>query len=407
MAQKLSQKEKQLAQVNSTLKEYKLRFEALEAQLRAPQKRNRSGTGSPDYSKSTDSSSPSVEEAPPPRKKPSPELPRSVLKGPRTARPTLPIREPSRDPEETPPSPDRITPPKSLKPRPYLGLHSTICAYRDNGFTPGQDGISYAMCAELLKDEINAVLAWDATQKEKFHPMIIDALKVIYPSKPARWDNEVFSNSSAGSAKYWIKVLKTWRQLWLKKDRKVRFARRVVDTPDPVGSKIKSVADRIRAKLASKTRDKVNALQIREDEKLPVKPAPIIISDSDSDGEVVAKPSASLPEASSKSAAKLAHPPESYTRAEMKMFAKMARSIRNTSDGAHVPATANFLDAEFSDNTGRAARILKSPFTWKRNRFKEIAAKGAKILEDRCALTSISNARNLPISYTLPTTPLL
>ena len=67
----------------------------------------------------------------------------------------------------------------------------------------------------------------------------------------------------------------------------------------------------------------------------------------------------------------------------MKAFARMARAIRNTNDNNHVPATANFLDAEFSDSSGRAARVLSSQFAWKRNRFKEIAAKAAKIMEDR------------------------
>ena len=76
----------------------------------------------------------------------------------------------------------------------------------------------------------------------------------------------------------------------------------------------------------------------------------------------------------------------------MKAFAKMARAIRNTSNNAHVPATANFLDAEFSDNSGRAARVLSSQFAWKRNRFKKIANKAAKIMEDRVRLFNKGDA---------------
>ena len=85
-----------------------------------------------------------------------------------------------------------------------------------------------------------------------------------------------------------------------------------------------------------------------------------------------------------KAVVKLAEPPESYTRPEIKAFAKTARAIRNVpSDKNHAPATADFIDAEFSDHSGRAARVLRSQFTWKRQKFKEIANKAARVMEER------------------------
>ena len=58
---------------------------------------------------------------------------------------------------------------------------------------------------------------------------------------------------------------------------------------------------------------------------------------------------------------KKAKGPESYTRAEMKAFKAAARAIRNVDpEKGHTLATAQFLDANFSDNTEKCVRARRS-----------------------------------------------
>ena len=81
---------------------------------------------------------------------------------------------------------------------------------------------------------------------------------------------------------------------------------------------------------------------------------------------------------------KMAPAPESYTRAEMKVFSKMARSIKNVDErDGHAEATAAFIDTEFSDNRGRTVKCLKSRDSWKKSRVSKICEKAARIMEDR------------------------
>ena len=153
-----------------------------------------------------------------------------------------------------------------------------------------------------------------------------------------------------------------------------------------------ALTKRIRKKLDGKTTEK-----IREVTKSPtpapakkVSAKPIVVSGSDLDGEEQeVRVTSETEEAGEdkKAVEKLVDPPESYSRAEMKAFAKHAKAIRNLpSDKNHTPATADYIDTEFSDNSGRAARILLSQFSWKRHKFKEIVSKAARVMEERsCA----------------------
>ena len=51
----------------------------------------------------------------------------------------------------------------------------------------------------------------------------------------------------------------------------------------------------------------------------------------------------------------------SYSLPEMKMFRKVAKAIRNVDEReGHAEATAAFIDAEFSDNSGRVVKALRS-----------------------------------------------
>ena len=62
----------------------------------------------------------------------------------------------------------------------------------------------------------------------------------------------------------------------------------------------------------------------------------------------------------------------------------MAKSIRNVDEReGHSEATAAFIDAEFSDNSGKVVKALRSPSLWRRNRVNAICEKAATIMEDR------------------------
>jgi len=68
----------------------------------------------------------------------------------------------------------------------------------------------------------------------------------------------------------------------------------------------------------------------------------------------------------------------------MKTFKKMARAIRNVDEReGHAEATASFIDSEFSDNSGRTVKALRSNNGWKKSRVNAICEKAAVIMEDR------------------------
>ena len=70
---------------------------------------------------------------------------------------------------------------------------------------------------------------------------------------------------------------------------------------------------------------------------------------------------------------------------EMKTFKKMVRAIRNVDEReGHAEATAAFIDNEFSDNSGKVLKAMRSKSAWKRNRVNAICEKAAVIMEDRC-----------------------
>ena len=78
---------------------------------------------------------------------------------------------------------------------------------------------------------------------------------------------------------------------------------------------------------------------------------------------------------------------------EMKTFKKMAKAIRNVDEReGHAEATAAFIDAEFSDNSGKTVKAMKSPSTWRRNRVNAICEKAATIMEDRCVPCALAIA---------------
>ena len=89
----------------------------------------------------------------------------------------------------------------------------------------------------------------------------------------------------------------------------------------------------------------------------------------------------------------------SYSLPEMKMFRKVAKAIRNVDEReGHAEATAAFIDAEFSDNSGRVVKALRSGNPWKKNRVNAICEKAATIMEDRYVPATVicSKSNSIP-----------
>ena len=62
----------------------------------------------------------------------------------------------------------------------------------------------------------------------------------------------------------------------------------------------------------------------------------------------------------------------------------MALAIRNVDErDGHAESTASFIDSEFSDNSGRTLKAMRSKNAWKKLRVNAICDKAAKIMEDR------------------------
>ena len=82
--------------------------------------------------------------------------------------------------------------------------------------------------------------------------------------------------------------------------------------------------------------------------------------------------------------AKKAKGSDSYTRAEMKAFKAAAKAIRNVDpEKGHTLATAQFLDAKFSDNTEKCVRARRSKNLWKKGQLDVAAAKAADVIDVR------------------------
>ena len=82
-------------------------------------------------------------------------------------------------------------------------------------------------------------------------------------------------------------------------------------------------------------------------------------------------------------------PTHSYytaSEAEIKKFERVASTIRKVNDGLianHSAATADFIDVEFSNNTGRARRAWASQSAWNKERLKQACSQAARIMEER------------------------
>ena len=267
----------------------------------------------------------------------------------------------------------------------FRTLNSIVCSYKlkeVNPKDPKQKNITFRVCVDLCKEELAVLGKWKDPAKVHYYPMIISALQVVFPEKPKSWYEKSFLKSPEGTWQYWMKVIQKRLDLWEAAHKRRSLSK--FTTPA-----LTSVRERIRNQLKQRLAAKSNSLSSALMGASSVKPIPISSgSDSDSDDGTAAAAAAPQPEGDEitppKPAKKMAPAPDSYSRAEIKNFARMARTIRNyNEENGHSAATANFMDVEFSNNTGRASRCHRSKLTWKRNRFDAACLKTAKILEDR------------------------
>ena len=262
----------------------------------------------------------------------------------------------------------------------YEGLNSVLCAYKAKKLKPNENGLTYGLCAELCRDEREASKRWNRKDKIKYMPMIMSALKLIFPNPKQDWSTKRFLDTPGGVASYWRTVLARRAEAWEEAHKKEKLLREAYLTP---------LKQRIRAKIKLQKRKRTGMSASTPNEPHSgSKESPISIKVSSSD-DSNSSDSDSAPAAASADkpkVAKMARGPETYSNAEIKNFQRVADSIRKVDEGinpSHSAATADFIDVEFGSNLGRAKSAWSSKSPWKKERFKQACTQAAKIMEER------------------------
>lgn len=91
-----------------------------------------------------------------------------------------------------------------------------------------------------------------------------------------------------------------------------------------------------------------------------------------------------------------------YSVSEVKKFANMAKTIRNVDEAkGHSHAVADFIDLEFSDNSGMMAKARRSKDAWTKLRFETACNKAVRIMEERCVYYACIRIRHDQFVFTL------
>ena len=381
---------------------YKKRCAALSAELASAKKRDR-------VTAEIDAAPVSDGEAEAPKKKRSP--PSAAAANTQPAPSVVPVktkkgskkkavREPGSNSDDDVPAPAPKVRPLTAGCRQFEQLHSILCAYKDDSnpmTVPGSPELPFELCAELCRDEAAAITSWSAAEKARFHPAIVSALHLVYKNKKPEWFQSKFLSSFEQTAEYWRQVLTRRSEIW---DAAAKRGAAVL-----AASAIATITlkERIRQKIKQRKEGKIAALKVStaSASKSATKNTPVATSvpnnespssDSDSATPTVVDLSVSPGDPTSTNvsapasapAAKLAPAPDSYTKPEIKKFAKIAASIRDVDERqGFAPATIDFIDTEFSDATGRLAKASKSRDLWKQKRVDAACSMAAKIMEDR------------------------
>ena len=205
----------------------------------------------------------------------------------------------------------------------------------------------------------------------------MSALSLIFPKKKD-WDSKHFLQTPGGAASYWRTVLDRRANVWEEADKKEKLMRSAFLTP---------LKQRIREKIRMRKQQRLgqssSSSQSEPHSGSKESPISVTLTSDESSGEE----SASAADSAAKpKTAKLAPGPDTYTKAEIKNFERVADSIRKVDEGlatSHSAATADFIDVEFAGNLGRAKRAWSSKSPWKKERFKQACTQAARIMEDR------------------------
>jgi hypothetical protein len=395
----LSKKDKLLTSANREAAEYKKRCEALASQLAISNQKR----------KATPPIEASPEESPSPPKKSKAKAKAKAVAKPKPSAPSLadivgPSISKSDDDVSVTSDLDEahlsIAPDESLHDE-FRGLKSIVCAYKLGDIEPSssEDGITFGVCAEICEDEAKAAHNWSSSEREIYHPMVISALRIIYPDKKESWFNKPFLLSPKGTAIYWTRVLERRAAIWRAAEQNL-----IATKPTAQTTPVQSLTERIRAKIKKREISKTSP---SPKPKSHVHKTLLYPSSDDSDR---AEPASAHADEAEDEGPKLAPGPDTFSRSEIKQFGKVAEAIRNYDEGkGHTVATCDFVDSEFSDGTGILARARRSSTNWKQLRVDKACQQAATILEDRqvpCPLLNSSSpltrvpthAQSAPIS---------
>ena len=322
-------------------------------------------------------------------------LPEAAHSKKRTTPPAQPLtdllasQKPSYSSDDSNSDDEVMTPEDSYAKQPtFEQLNSILCEYKSGRLHPSFDGdVSYKVCAEMCEEESEDVDSWTTEQKRVRQPMIVSALRLTYKDKKEEWFSRPFLVSPSGAADYWQLVLRRRAQIWRAAHEKaLRLQSEIASSKSPI---MTSVQERLKAKIRSLASPA---------SPQPTKPTPspgrresaIVISSGE---ESSCSSSAENDEAggfnsdttSKKRNRKTAPDPNShYSSSEIKKFANMAKTIRNVNEAkGHSHAVADFIDLEFSDNSGMMAKARRSKDPWTKLRFETACNKAVRIMEER------------------------
>ena len=355
--------------------EIRIRCKALEAKLIAEQ-----NAGKRKVAAAAASGAARAEQPPPNKRRSSAALMTNLMAYQRRA-----VDHLSDEEDDAPSSPEEQT----AKLPTFEDLNSIVTECEMGRVKPSFDGdITFNLCAEMCEEESGQVDAWTSEEKVQRHPMILSALRKLYPRKPDSWyETKAYLKSPRGTALYWKKVLdqkaKAWRARHQREKKKANKKKTAASS-----SSLTPVQQRIKEKLAKRNSPASNK-PAREGRKS----TPIVIgsessnsdnSDSNDDTQVSISPT--QPDFPAAQEPKLAPGPETYTRGEMKTFARMAATINNVDVAkGHSAAVADFVDSEFFDNSGMMSKARRAPKdSWVKSMFNSACEKAAKIMEERC-----------------------
>ena len=261
-----------------------------------------------------------------------------------------------------------------------------LCEYKVGRLVPSYEGdISFEVCAELAEEEVTAMRQWNSTERKERMPMVISALRLIYVDKPNSWFDAWWTRGPDEVTEFWSQVVKRRANAWRRKHKKAKRKADEMSAAEAFAPIMRPVAHRLQQKLKKR-----KAKSASKRQRTGMKASPIVVNNTDSSDSD--KSSSDEPRRDSGAAAesqpkkeRLAPGPETYTKQEIKNYSKMALAIEEVDESkGHSTAVADFIDSEFSDNSGMMVAARKAAKgSWKKGRFTRACEKAGKIMEER------------------------